>query len=84
MSWNSLSPTIRNQRRKEVFARDGGRCQLRLPGCTVIATVADHIAPRETAGDGVENLQAACAPCNGSKGDPRRHDPDSRGLRWLG
>lgn len=76
MSWSQLSGQTRKRLRLAVFQRDGGVCQLQLPGCTVRATVADHIRPREIAGDGLDNLQAACWFCNGSKGDPRRSDPD--------
>lgn len=51
-----------------VIARDGGRCQLRLPGCTAVATTADHIVPRSRGGlTTVGNLRAACGHCNSSR-----------------
>lgn len=52
-----------------VIARDGGRCQLRLPGCTVVATSADHIVPRSRGGtNDLTNLRAACRHCNSARG----------------
>ncbi|MDP8928661.1 MAG: HNH endonuclease [Actinomycetota bacterium] len=49
-----------------VIERDGRRCRLGLPGCTGVATTADHIDPH---GAGVAgNLQAACRSCNAAKG----------------
>jgi 5-methylcytosine-specific restriction endonuclease McrA len=54
--------------RAEVLERDGYECQLHLPGCTSDATCVDH---REGlafgGGHGVDNLQAACQPCNNAK-----------------
>lgn len=51
----------------QVIARDGRRCQIRLPDrCTEIATVADHIVPISKGGSATDlaNLRAACEPCN--------------------
>jgi len=55
--------------RREILARDGYVCQIRLPGCTTVATTVDH---RVELGDGgalydPENLQGACASCNSAK-----------------
>jgi hypothetical protein len=52
--------------RAVVLHRDGYRCQI----CKVAdATDADHIWPRVAGGpDRLENLQAACGPCNKRKG----------------
>lgn len=84
MSWNSVPLAERNRVRAIVLARDRGICQLQIEGvCTHRATVADHITPREVGGDGPENLQAACAKCNGRKGDPRRRDPDVQTASWI-
>lgn len=65
-----------------MLERDGYRCRLELPGCTTIATTADHLAPRDIAGDGLTNLQAACRNCNLAKGDPKRHDPEPITRAW--
>lgn len=83
MSWSSLPARTRARLRRAVLERDGFRCQLRLEGCTTVAEQADHIRPREVAGDGLDNLQAACAWCNNSKGEPNRGDPDpTPRTRW--
>jgi 5-methylcytosine-specific restriction protein A len=55
--------------RRFVLERDGGRCGLRLAGCTVIATTADHIVPRAAGGtNDPSNLRAACRHCNAARG----------------
>lgn len=76
MSWKNLPMSQRTRLRQIVLERDQYRCQLRLPGCTLTATQADHVHPRETHGDGPENLRAACRHCNISRGKPGRNDPD--------
>lgn len=82
MSWSSLNARTRAKLRAAVLARDGYRCQLQRPGCTTVATTADHIAPRAVAGDGLDNLRAACGHCNFTRGDPRKEDPAHRPLAW--
>lgn len=61
------------KRINDVLARDKGLCVLRLPGCTLRATLADHRANRGSGGskvlDAIENLIAACVLCNGAKED---------------
>jgi len=53
-----------------VIERYGGRCQLRLAGCTVVATTADHIVPRSRGGTAhPSNLRASCTHCNSARGD---------------
>ncbi len=70
--WNALS--------KRVIRRDGGRCQLRLTGCTGVATTADHIRPKAQGGsDSLDNLRAACRHCNSSAGGSVR----SNGQTWA-
>lgn len=66
-----------------VLQRDGYRCQLRLTGCTTIATQVHHTAPREVAGDDPAHLLAACAHCNNRLGDPSKSDPQPRPSRWA-
>lgn len=57
--WRRLS---KRQRRREPL------CQLRLPGCTVLATEADHIVPVTRGGTSTpDNLQSACGSCNKRK-----------------
>lgn len=52
-----------------VLERDGYRCRLRLPGCTLTATTADHVVPRSAGGaTTMVNLRAACGHCNAAKG----------------
>lgn len=53
-----------------IIKRDGGLCQLRLPGCTYFADTTDHIVARVHGGtDHESNLQAACRSCNSGKRD---------------
>lgn len=55
----------------DVLARDKGICVLRLPGCSILATCADHRANRGAGGskvlDAFPVLIAACALCNNAK-----------------
>ena len=67
--------------RKRILGRDGGVCQIKAPGCTVLATEIDHIIARWKGGsDHPSNLQAACRPCNSSKDNNKK--PNSRD--WFG
>lgn len=67
--------------KRAVIDRDGGVCQLRLAGCTAIATTANHIVPRSKGGPTTaENLEASCAHCNASLGDR----PHPRALARVG
>lgn len=53
--------------RKEVFARDGHRCQ--YCGVSGAELTLDHVMPRHRGGPHEwENLVAACRPCNHRKG----------------
>lgn len=56
--------------RRLVMARDGGRCQLGIPGvCTRIAQEVDHITPRGLGGgDELDNLRAVCKRCHLGRG----------------
>jgi 5-methylcytosine-specific restriction endonuclease McrA len=55
--------------RKLVLERDAYRCQIGIKGCTVTATVVDHIVPLAAGGEPLDpsNLRAACRSCNGSR-----------------
>ena len=59
------------RRRRAVL---GLPCALRLPGCTVVATTADHVVPVSRGGRD-SPLRPACAQCNSARGDRdvRRH-----------
>ena len=58
---------------RRISARQRARvpwCELRLPGCTRLATAADHIAPLAQGGRSIaSNARSACASCN----NRRRH-----------
>lgn len=77
-AWSAGSTRAWRRVRAAVLARDGHRCQLKLPGCTTIADSAHHTLAREISGDNPDHLVAACTPCNLHVGDPRRHDPPPR------
>ena len=52
--------------RRAIFARDGGRCAY----CRGSAETIDHVFPRSRGGRHAwENVVAACAQCNHTKGD---------------
>lgn len=55
-----------------VLERDHHVCQIQRPGiCLGIATTGDHIIPLSRGGArmDMDNVQAACRPCNSSKGN---------------
>lgn len=47
----------------------GGPCELRLRGCTGIATTADYRIPVSRGGTLDDGLLGACAWCNNSRGN---------------
>jgi 5-methylcytosine-specific restriction endonuclease McrA len=57
-----------------VLERDEGVCQLRLPGCTVVADEVDHIVPVKAGGALLDptNCRASCRFCNRSREDQSR------------
>ena len=60
--------------RRAIFARDGGRCAY----CRGPAETIDHVVPRSRGGRHAwDNVVAACARCNHSKGD--KPQPNSAG-----
>jgi 5-methylcytosine-specific restriction endonuclease McrA len=64
------------QVRLAILARDGHRCRLAYPHCCVgTATEVDHIIELHAGGARLDpaNLQAACKPCNSSKGATYRN-----------
>lgn len=69
--WDLLPANRRAALKAQVMVRDGRVCQLRIKGvCTYTATQVDHIRLARIHGHGLDNLQAACAPCNRRKGEP--------------
>ncbi|MFM7225907.1 MAG: HNH endonuclease [Actinomycetota bacterium] len=57
--------------RRNVFARDGGRCQY----CGRPAENLDHVVPRSRGGlHSWENVVASCRPCNARKEDRLPHE----------
>ncbi|WP_433117116.1 HNH endonuclease [Micromonospora sp. CA-246542] len=78
--------------RAYVLERDGERCMVQLPGCTVYARMAvkdeahvDHIIPRQMGGtDDVGNLRASCRACNlARKRIVVRDEPEPKRIsRW--
>ncbi len=74
-AWRSL--------RLRCLERDGYICQIRLPGCRVKATAVDHIIELEDGGAPylLENVQAACVPCNTAKRNRRLARRAKRSVR---
>ncbi|QJY51227.1 HNH endonuclease [Pseudonocardia broussonetiae] len=82
-AWEGGSTRAWRKVRAGVLARDGHRCQLRVPGiCTTRATHAHHTVGREVSGDDPASIVAACAACNLHVGDPRKHDPAPSPRAW--
>ena len=74
--WSGGSTAAWRKLRAEILRRDGHRCQIRLPGCTTVATEVDHIYGK-VHGDDPTGLRAACSWCNKSRGTPS-DDPSPR------
>lgn len=62
--WQRIS---RRQRRRMPF------CEIRLPGCTFLATEADHVVPLFLGGTS-DRVQSACTNCNSKKRDIDREE----------
>jgi 5-methylcytosine-specific restriction endonuclease McrA len=71
------------RQRSAVIAEAAGRCEIRGPHCSTIATTVDHVVALIDGGTHDRaNLRAACAACNSAGGaliTARR-----RGLRAIG
>ena len=70
MPWSSSDRRTRLPKnwpslRASVLRRDSYRCQIRLDGCSGIATDVDHIARGDN--HSLENLRAACSECHKKK-----------------
>lgn len=72
-SWKGGSTSQWRKTRAVVLARDGYRCQIRLPGvCTDKATQVHHTQGRSVTGDDPRYLVASCRECNLKIGDPTK------------
>lgn len=67
MSQHSSSGRSWSALRQKVLERDGYICTY---GCGREATQVDHVVPKANGGtDDMDNLVAACQPCNNKKSD---------------
>ena len=69
-SWARGSTTAWRKVRAFVLERDRYHCQLRLAGCTDVATHAHHTRGRAVTGDDPRYIVASCAHCNLTLGQP--------------
>lgn len=83
-SWARGSTRAWRRTRALVLERDGWECQLRLPGCTYVATHVHHTLGRERTGDDPQFLVGACEHCNLATGDPTKvpDPPPHPRTRW--
>lgn len=74
--------------------REEPLCWLRLDGCTIVSTTADHVIPKKIRPDLAmhrPNLRGACRSCNQRKGDKplsrvaqlRRQQMPARALEFF-
>lgn len=81
--WQGGSTRAHRRARAFVLARDGGRCQVRIPGvCTTVATCAHHTLGKSVTGDDPAHMVASCTACNLHVGDPRSLDPEPKPKAW--
>lgn len=67
--WTTGSTRQWRNLRAKVLERDHGLCRIHGPLCTVVAEHVDHVVAKANGGpDTIDNLVAACGPCNLSKG----------------
>lgn len=67
--------------RRNIFVRDGNRCQYCGTGKSPQEMTCDHVLPRsQGGGTDWENMVACCAPCNRKKGG---RTPEQAGMRLL-
>ena len=69
-AWAGGSTRAWRRIRARRLAMDGRRCQLRIPGCTTIATEVHHTLGKSNSDD-ITHLVSACHNCNVKVGDPR-------------
>ena len=58
-----------------VLQRDGYQCRINGPKCETVANQVDHIVPIDAGGRRLDmnNLRAACGPCNGGRAARTKH-----------
>lgn len=81
-AWAQGSTRTWRRLRAAVLARDGGRCRLGLPGCTVIADCVHHTIGRKVSGDDPAHLVSACTSCNLAVGEPKGDPEPKRATQW--
>ncbi|WP_353962908.1 HNH endonuclease [Streptomyces sp. NBC_01571] len=70
MSNLSSKGTAWEKVRAQALKRDGYICQLQFGGCVGEADTVDHVLAKANGGtDTLDNLVAACRPCNSKKQD---------------
>lgn len=78
-AWRATRATVLAENQQA----NGGRCTLRLRGCTGEATVVHHVLGRGVTGDDRRYLTATCASCNGKAGEPGRgHVEHTSVTKW--
>lgn len=64
--------------------REEPTCQIRLPGCTGLSTVADHIIPASKGGPSIRsNMRGACESCNRRRGNKTVEEAAQDLPDWL-
>lgn len=76
--WHQWPPSLKSPDgwlRLAIYDRDGNRCSIRLPGCTVTPTALDHIIPPEEGGAWFDehNLRGSCSGCNSKRRRGAKH-----------
>jgi 5-methylcytosine-specific restriction endonuclease McrA len=74
-AWAGGSNTAWRKTRALVIIRDNGRCQIRTPGICLIYADQVHHKLGKSISERLEDLEAACGPCNRRVGDPSTRDP---------
>ena len=80
-SWEKGSTWAWRKTRAHVLNRDAHTCQLKLNGCTTVATHVHHIDGK-THGDNPDRLTAACAHCNLTLGEPKGDPKPEQKTTW--
>lgn len=81
ISYNRVPRAAVRLSRRNVFVRDGYRCQYCAETPPIRDLNLDHVMPRSRGGKSTwDNLVTSCRPCNLRKG---RYTPDELGMRLL-
>jgi len=70
--------------RRSILARDGYRCQVKGPGCTLRATAVHHVHGIAVTGVMCDPsfLVAVCVTCNARIGEPKGDPAPSASTQW--